>query len=221
MDIVKSTDKSNVDFMVSCKEGEPGYLVTRGGHVMSGYVNAKSDSVFYESTDSGMPWYLNLGDVGFWLLNPSNSRKDYYWQSRDNALLIRGGANYAYAQINVELKDFITSRFTIDPCKCMPFERTCFSLSIAMFDLAVVGLKVNSEHQDDCLVTIEVQSDQDRDTLEKSFLIEAQKKGAVIKGAKPTRVRFATIPKNFKGAILVKELKNAWEAELKTLGART
>ena len=53
------------------------------------------------------PWrafrYTNLGDVCFRLANANDGGYDYYWLSRDSALLIRGGANYAYEQINAEL----------------------------------------------------------------------------------------------------------------------
>ena len=44
--------------------------------------------------------YTNLGDMCFWLRNPVNGRKDLYWQSRDNALLIKGGANYSYVRVS-------------------------------------------------------------------------------------------------------------------------
>jgi hypothetical protein len=36
------------------------------------------------------------------------STQDIYWQSRDNALLIKGGANYAYDQINDELIKYVS-----------------------------------------------------------------------------------------------------------------
>ena len=37
----------------------------------------------------GHKWYTNLGDMVFWLSNPVNGGKDVFWQSRDNALLIK------------------------------------------------------------------------------------------------------------------------------------
>ena len=40
---------------------------------------------------------------------------DYYWLSRDSALLIRGGANYAYEQINAELQSFAVKEFGLKP----------------------------------------------------------------------------------------------------------
>jgi len=47
--------------------------------------------------------YVNLGDVCFWLRAEEGTVhggaiQDIYWVSRDSALLIRGGANYAYDQ---------------------------------------------------------------------------------------------------------------------------
>jgi acyl-CoA synthetase (AMP-forming)/AMP-acid ligase II len=46
------------------------------------------------------PWYTNLGDVCFWLRSPVDGvSEDLYWLSRQSSLLIRGGANYAYDQV--------------------------------------------------------------------------------------------------------------------------
>ena len=50
-----------------------------------------------------------------------------YWQSRDTNLLIRGGANYAYEQINEELKALCARGY---------------GLEAADVDVAVVGLRV-------------------------------------------------------------------------------
>ena len=41
--VVRSVDRSkrsqpSSGYMVECSEGEPGYIITRGAHVMSGYV---------------------------------------------------------------------------------------------------------------------------------------------------------------------------------------
>ena len=58
-------------------------------------------------------WYLNLGDVGFWLGSASDGGRDFYWRARDSALLIRGGANYAYEQINAELAAFEQDEHTV------------------------------------------------------------------------------------------------------------
>ena len=57
-------------------------------------------------------------------------------------------------------------------------------------------------------VTIELRSDEAmarRAEIERTFLSDARAR--VSKGARPDRLRFAAIPRNFKGAILVPELK--------------
>lgn len=51
----------------------------------------------------------------------SNGGKDVFWQSRDNALLIKGGANYSYDQINDDLTKFLivkSSIFLAQPACC-------------------------------------------------------------------------------------------------------
>ena len=87
-------------------------------------------------------WYVNLGDMAFWRTNPDDSEatnggaaagaaaaasggsddggggggggcvRDYFWQSRDSALLIKGGSNYAYEQIESELEAFAQQHFS-------------------------------------------------------------------------------------------------------------
>merc|ERR1712238_262110 len=132
------------------------------------------------------------GDVGFWLMNESNHCQDIYWMSRDTALLIRGGSNYAYEQINTELKEFLIQKMGIQESVIV----------------AVIGLKVNSEHEDDCCVTIEMKAREDgnkhdlSEVGEKFIRLTNDKKNGVSKGAKPNMVRFGKIPTNFKGAIL-------------------
>lgn len=135
-----------------------------------------------------------------------NGKDDIYWVSRDNALLIRGGANYAYAQINLDLKNFILKKYT--------------QLTSKDFEIAVVGLKLNSEHEDECMVTIEWLNDHAKLNFETALADEfvsvaCQKDSGISKGSRPSFVRFGQIPRNFKGAILVKELKADWERELK------
>lgn len=76
------------------------------------------------------------------------------------------------------------------------------------FDLAVVGITLESEHEDACCVTVELFSDvngTNRQRLEASLLADAQK--SVSKGARPDYLRFAKIPRSFKGAILYPQLK--------------
>ena len=223
--VVESTSiEDGALFLRPCTEGVPGYIITRGGHVMKGYVDndeATNKALFQieidwssgssgSSSSSGcsgginLPWYLNLGDVGFWLMNESNHCQDIYWMSRESALLIRGGSNYAYEQINTELKEFLIQKMGM-------------SESVIV---AVIGLKVNSEHEDDCCVTIEMKESEDGNELdlnevgEQFIRLTNDKKNGVSKGAKPNMVRFGKIPKNFKGAILVKELKKDWKTEI-------
>jgi len=155
---------------------------------MSGYVkNAKATR---EAFHQG--WYTGLKDIAFTLKNGQDGALDYYWVTRESTLLIRGGANYAYDQIDAELADLISHHY---------------QLPADSFDVAVVGLKVKSEHEDSCCVTIEMKNRQAQKRvaeIEKTFKdIAAQH---ISKGAKPDYVRFAQIPRNFKGAVLVKEL---------------
>jgi len=195
--VVHSTVRGEAGYFADCDEGEPGRLITRGRNVMEGYVK-DPDATRGVLHDGG--WYTGLGDVCFWLANEHDGARDYYWMSRETALLIRGGANYAYAQISDELKSFVEKRYNLPP---------------GSFDLAVVGLLIGSEHEDDCCVTVELISDQakaQRADMEATFLTDAR--AAVSKGARPDRLRFAEIPRNFKGAILVPELKEQFRADL-------
>jgi acyl-CoA synthetase (AMP-forming)/AMP-acid ligase II len=188
--VVRGITRGRADCFVDCDEGEPGYLITRGPNLMSGYV--KDDDATREAMHED-GWYSGLRDICFWLTNARDGGRDYYWMSRDSALLIRGGANYSCDQINAELKAFIG--------------RT-FGLSADAFDVAVAGLRLTSEHEDECCVTVELTGEEaksKRAEIERRFLAEA--KTSVSKGARPDRLRFATIPRNFKGALLVSELK--------------
>lgn len=88
--------------------------------------------------------------------------------------------------------------------------------------MAVVGLRLTSEHDDDCLVTVELRDAAARarqEEVEASFVADAQK--AVSKGAKPSRVRVAAIPRNFKGDVNWRSLEAAWKEEAATAAAAT
>ena len=146
-------------------------------------------------------WYLGLKDICFALESDWDGELDYFWISRDASLLIRGGANYACEQIETELRGFIARQY---------------ALSRSSFDIAVVGIKVESEHEDACCVTIELKEESasaKRSMISETFLGMARKE--VSKGARPDYLRFADIPKNFKGAVQVPELKKAFEAHLR------
>jgi len=194
--VVKSVDPESKDYMRPCEIGEPGYLITQGANVMSGYVgDAKATKAAFREE-----WYTNLGDIVFTLKNKQDGELDYYWMTRDSALLIRGGANYAYDQIAAELSKFVVEHYHLKP---------------EQFQLAVVGLRLESEHEDCCCVTIElskeaasVESQLKDDFIEKASTI-------VSKGARPDYLRFAIIPRNFKGVILYPELKRDFKDSLK------
>ena len=194
--VVKSVDPESKDYMRPCEIGEPGYLITQGANVMSGYVgDAKATKAAFREG-----WYTNLGDIVFTLKNKQDGELDYYWMTRDSALLIRGGANYAYDQIAAELSKFVVEHYHLKP---------------EQFQLAVVGLRLESEHEDCCCVTIElskeaasVESQLKDDFIEKASTI-------VSKGARPDYLRFAIIPRNFKGVILYPELKKDFKDSLK------
>jgi len=195
--IVRSVAPNEEDYFVDCGEGEPGYLITRGGNVMQEYV--KDDEATRKVLREG-GWYTGLGDICFWLTNETDGERDHYWMSRETALLIRGGANYAYEQINAELKAFVARRY---------------GLPDDAFDIAVVGLRITSEHEDECCVTVELisqEAEAKRAEIERTFLSDARR--SVSKGARPDRLRFAKIPRNFKGAVLVPELKKEYRSTI-------
>jgi len=195
--VVKTVDRDRAGFMEDSEEGAPGYLIVKGGHLMAGYVKDRkaTQAVFHDG------WYIGLGDVCFFLANQDDGGDDIYWMSRESALLIRGGANYACDQINAELVEFVTEKYGI---------------AAEEFDLAVAPLRVNTEYDDDCCVTINLLSERARnmkDTIANEFLSGA--KAYVGKGARPDLLRFAEVPRNFKGAILLPELKKEYRKWLK------
>jgi fatty-acyl-CoA synthase len=186
--IVQSITPRTDGYMKDCDMGRSGYLVTRGANLMSGYV--KDEKATREAFHQG--WYTGLKDIAFALKNQKDGALDYYWVTRESTLLIRGGSNYAYDQINMELTNFIAHHY---------------QLPVDSFDIAVVGLKVNSEHEDSCCVTIEIRDQQVQKKvaeIEKTFKDMATQH--ISKGARPDYIRFAEIPRNFKGAVLIKEL---------------
>ena len=115
-------------------------------------------------------------------------------------MLIKGGSNYSYEQINQELSEFLAAAY--------------FGGDGGACAVAVVGLRLDSEHEDQCCCTIELKTDlarSKRAEIEATFVARARH-AVACKGARPDRVRFAALPRNFKGAVLVKELKAAaWD----------
>ena len=82
--------------------------------------------------------------------------------------------------------------------------------------MAVVGLNITSEHEDDCCATIELKTQAGealKARLASSFLQDV-KASTVSKAARPDKLMFGNIPKNFKGAILVKDMKVDWQAHI-------
>jgi len=210
VDVVRSTQRGSPDFLKPCAQGEPGFLIARGANVMTGYV--ADDKATAAALDDTTGWYLNLGDVCFWL-SPSDTSlegaeaaaaqgavRDYYWLSRESTMLIRGGANYAYEQVGGELLAFV--------------HKAC-GLEAADVAVEVVGLRIRSEHEDECCVAVELRTDAARARASEvgAALAGEARKGAVSKGAKPDRIAInaISVPRNFKGAVLHKDLAKLWK----------
>jgi len=193
---VKSIDPESDDYFHPCEIGESGYLLTQGANVMSYYIGdaEATKNVFREG------WYTGLKDIVFTLKNRKDGQLDYYWMSRDSELLIRGGANYAYDQITAELNKFVREHFHLKP---------------EQFQLAVVGLRVESEHDDSCCVTIELSKEATNvePQLKADFIEKAST--VVSKGARPNYLRFGQIPRNFKGSVIYPQLKQDFLDSLK------
>jgi len=197
--VVKSVEPESKAYLQPSEIGEPGYLITQGSNIMSGYVgdDEATEAVFREG------WYTGLRDIVFALRNEQDGQLDYYWMSRDSTLLIRGGANYAYDQVAQELSRVLVADF---------------NLKAGQFKLAVVGLRVESEHEDSCCVTIELSREvaDMKPQLGASFLEKARNR--VAKYARPDYIRFARIPVSFKGAVLFPELKQDFKKSLEHRG---
>jgi len=185
--IVKAIDPGKAGYMEDCQVGRPGYLITQGANLMTGYVGDPEETkeVFREG------WYTGLRDIAFTMVG-KDGKLDYYWMARDSALLIRGGANYSLEQIAAELSIAIRNEFELSPEE---------------FRLAVVGIRIKSEHDDSCCVTIELtEKSAPLESALREFLLT--KAAAVVsKGSRPDYVRFAEIPRSFKGEVLYDRLK--------------
>ncbi|QTD51684.1 class I adenylate-forming enzyme family protein [Sulfidibacter corallicola] len=201
--VVKSLGDGNPDHWVDCKPGRPGYLVCSGGNVMAGYLAQP------EATDAVLRsgWYSGFKDIGYYLIHPEDGERDFFWMSRESTMLIRGGANYAYDQINAELEAFIGDRF---------------GLAESEFEVAVVGKRLHSEHEDDCIATLSLHGERARSRQrEMAEALPGAMRGKVSKGALPSLVRFGPIPRNFKGAVQVPALMEAVEAWLEVSEGET
>jgi len=186
--IVKSVSPGQPGFMENCAVGRPGYLITAGENLMSGYVSQPeaTRAVFHGG------WYLGLKDIAYTLVNDHDGELDFYWVSRESTMLIRGGANYAYEQINEELRAALMRHHGLDT---------------EDIDVAVVGLKVDSEHEDSCCATVARKSRAAETKLPRRA--DGLKKWLnqnVSKAATVDYLRYGEIPRSFKGAVLTEAL---------------
>lgn len=191
MRVVRSVKPKDKGYMIDCEEGEPGFLVCRGGNTMLGYANADS----YPFCNEG--WYLGFGDIGFFLIGERDGEKDYYWVSREGDILIKGGANYSCEQIANEL---------------LPFLCDTYKLPKESVSLVAIGIKWRSEHDDDVCITVELPEEflEKKTAIESDFVQIAASSSSIFKGSKPDFVRVASIPKTFKGAVNTDELKKGF-----------
>jgi acyl-CoA synthetase (AMP-forming)/AMP-acid ligase II len=191
--------------MKPANEGELGLLVVQSEAVMLGYVDEPEATKSVRQDD----WYLGLGDVVFYLTNQDTGARDYYWVSRSAGLMIRGGANYSCVQVETELREF-----------CV----TSLQWPADGFDLAVVGHKLGSEHEDACCVLLELRSSmaKEPEIYAQELMREAPMK--VSKGAKPDRIAFGVVPRNFKGATVRPDVRvyfeNCLQDEPSQLGSK-
>nr|CEL64825.1 TPA: hypothetical protein BN1204_006990 [Neospora caninum Liverpool] len=261
--IVKSTDSSDAEFMVPCEEGEPGMLICRGRNCMRGYTPSTEPSRSVFSSDH---WYLGLGDVCFFLrplekgdqarhgeeereehgegrggirgrearlegrqsCQDSEACTDYYWVTRSADIVIKGGANYSSAQISEDIKE----------CLLRLYEG---KLAETHISVATVGMKLNSEHEDSCCVTVELTQgkrglgDQENteqgekeqgneedawkalvSDIQENFLSRVRTDSSLLpKSSLPDVLRIGTIPRNFKGLPDSAALKKCFAEHLK------
>jgi acyl-CoA synthetase (AMP-forming)/AMP-acid ligase II len=175
--IVQSVSKDSSSYLKDCVGGQPGYIITRGNNLMTGYVGQQKVSTSVVSDDG---WYLNLGDIGFWL--GESERRDIYWQSRESHILIRGGANYAFEQVSAELKAAVCKKYQISENSVL---------------LAVCGIRDKSEHEDECCVILELLDESAKKKqidIEMTFLEHFRQPGVVSKGSKPDKFIVGKIP---------------------------
>eukprot|EP01066_Platyproteum_vivax_P016494 Platyproteum_vivax@DN7143_c0_g1_i1.p2 len=190
VEVVRSVDKTSPDFMKVCEAGELGFMICKGDNLMTGYMNADTSVVFHNE------WYLGLGDRCIKLVNLDDGEWDYYWVARSASLLIKGGTNYSCEQVGSELE-----RLLLDT----------YSLQTGDIDLAVIGLKLVSEHEDSCCLCLELKPSVPAETAEKIRVTckeELNKRAS--KGAKVDEMHFGAVPRNFKGAVSLGDMKLLW-----------
>ena len=79
------------------------------------------------------------------------------------------------------------------------------------FDLAVVGHKLGSEHEDSCCVLLELRDADKEQARAMAQKFECESVLRVSKGAKPDHIRLGTVPRNFKGAIVRPQVREYFE----------
>ena len=192
--IVASVDPKADDFMLPVSSGHLGRIVVRSDSVFSQYWDddASTRAVLHDG------WYLGLGDHGFAVRHEQDDVDDFYWVGRDAGLMIRGGANYSCQQVTSELRALLVAEF---------------DLLSSEFDVAVIGLKLESEHEDTCCVMLEIKSPKKEveDVVARSFLTVARAKAS--KGARPDRLAVGPLPRNFKGALDVRALSAVFTSQ--------
>lgn len=80
--VVRSVTAGDDGFLVPCEEGQPGYLICRGGCVMEGYAGDEDGAMTREAVHGAERWYTKFGDIAFWKLDPEDGLRNYYWLSR-------------------------------------------------------------------------------------------------------------------------------------------
>ena len=149
-------------------------------------------------------------------------------------MLIKGGANYSYDQINDDLIKFLVATLPdIKPTEdyklaVVRFITSNQDSSIEKEDLWLknddfggdqVGLRIRSEHEDDCWCTVELCTEKAtaaQAAIEKALTATCKAKDSVVgKGSRPDFLRFDSIPVNFKGALMVPDLSAACLADAK------
>ncbi|KEP61055.1 UNVERIFIED_CONTAM: hypothetical protein HHA_276155 [Hammondia hammondi] len=264
VEIVKSIDPSDAHYMVRCEAGEPGLLICRGKNCMRGYTPSPEPFRDLFSSDG---WYLGLGDVCFFLRPLENNGQvngeekqeerrddekesrderehketgekeeerrpdagrarhlDYYWVTRSADVVIKGGANYSCAQISDDIKN----------CLLRLYEG---KLAKTQISVATISMKIQSEHEDSCCVTVELtrrpglreeqeeQQETEREAdawhalisdINENFLSRVRKDPSLLpKASVPDYIRIGKIPTNFKGLPDSSALKKSFTELLK------
>lgn len=218
-------------------EGVGGWVITRGENLMSGYVNTNKSPFIVD--DEGVKWYTNLGDVGFYMDNVAeDGGRDFFWQSRDAGLVIKGGANYSSEQIAADVKSALLESLV------GVFEENSPLDSGALMS-ACMGVKVKSEHEDESWLILEI-ADELKRRIENYLLADVDKNlssgdmntvlGSAIckrvqtfmknagkrfnKGSIPDEIFVDEIPRNFKGVVDMPKIIKYFEARLQTIKNR-